>query len=160
MTRCLVVLVGSAQALSQTFDSLSSKVLAPLGAELALFSHQPFPHKSLTFLEYDWRVPEPPSWEAEFLRFGLDNTNIGRYSAVHEQFFSGVGPSPYNGNSAISYFQKFRLGHYLRQAAVMEKYDWILMTRPDFLWFTPIPRLENFDASRIYFLSGEHYSVV
>jgi hypothetical protein len=48
----------------------------------------------------------------------------------------------------------------LERARVVDAYDWLVVTRSDFLWPVPHPESRHLSNHRIYVLNGEHYGGV
>jgi hypothetical protein len=161
--RVLVVLLGQTRAWELTAESLMSNVLDELGADLALCGgdRDDAPNPFYDRAKFNWRMAEPDDWGKLF-----DHDAGGPCWRVLMQpgghLFGGIEDpeKPQQTTAALPlYFRKF-LRESMERAGVTEAYDWLIVTRSDYLWPVPHPDPRYLSEGRIYALDGEEYGGV
>jgi hypothetical protein len=157
--RTLVVVFGETRAAELTADSFFTNVLEELDADLALYvrdgeDRNPF-YERATHLE---TYPEDGNWAAEFDRIsgGSDWRCLLDLSPF---VLGGVEDAehPQIGSAAILCFYRRLLADWLQRAGLVDRYDWFVLTRSDFLWPLPHPPVAALSNRHLYTLDGEHY---
>ena len=162
-TSVLVVVLTSTRGWELTAENLISNVVEELDADLALCVNAGEPHNSLyDAAKYVWRlVPSDDDWAEAFDR----TAGHSRWRILLEpggHLFGGVkdAENPQETVTAAPlYFRRF-LNESMRDTGLAQAYDWLVVTRSDFLWRVPHPRVELLSDRRIYVLDGEEYGGV
>jgi hypothetical protein len=164
-TRTLVVILGQTRAWELTVDSFISNVLDELGADLALCGGDrdergnPFYERA----KFVWQTPEPDDWAEVYDRtVGDSSWRVLLSGTPSENLFGGIKDTekPQVGMGALQMYIRRFLRESLERAGITEAYDWLVVTRSDFLWPLPHPDLRYLSKRRIYVLDGEHYGGV
>jgi hypothetical protein len=157
------VLLGQTRAWELTADSFMSNVLDELGADLALCGDDrgETPNPFYERAKFNWRMAQPTDWGEVFDRdAGGAHWRVLMQPGGH--LFGGVEDPerPQETTAALPlYFRKF-LRESMERAGVTRAYDWLIVTRSDFLWPVPHPDLSHLSERRIYVLDGEEYGGV
>jgi hypothetical protein len=161
--RVLVVVLGQTRAWELTVERFMANVLDELRADLALCGgarderENPFYERA----QFVWRMPEPDDW-ADVFDGAVGKSSWRALCELDANFLGGVEDSdhPQVGSGGIALcFRKF-LKESLEQAGLAEAYDWIVVTRSDFLWPIPHPEVRHLSDRHIYALDGERYGGV
>jgi hypothetical protein len=158
----LVALIGETRAWQLTAPSFFSQLLDPLQADLALCVRDgeetnPFYHRAL----HVWTFEESGDWNAEY-----DRVAAGpgwRCLLEVDPMFMGPIKSeehPQKASAAILYFYRRLLRQSIEAEGLIDRYDWIIVSRSDLLWTLPHPPVERLSARNIHFLDGEQYGGV
>jgi len=158
--RVLVVVLGQTRAWELTADSFMSNVLDELGADLALCGgdrdegDNPFYERA----KFVWRSPEPDDW-AEVYDRAVGDSSWRVLLRPGENTFGGVKDeqNPQVGMGALLLYVWRELGEELRRMGFADYYDWLVVTRSDFLWPVPHADVGYLSGRRIYALDGEQY---
>jgi hypothetical protein len=160
--RALVVLLCETRAWELTAESFTTNVLDELRADLALCVGDREPLNPLyEKAKYVWRLAEPDNWADAYDRTA-GNAAWRMLLELDENLLGGVQDleHPQIGSGGIVlYFREF-LKESLEQAGVTEAYDWIVVTRSDFLWPLPHPDVSYLSDRHIYIFDGERYGGV
>lgn len=149
-----------------TYPSLRDNLLHPLQADLAIFGVRTSAEESIPYA-HQWVFPEPQDWTQELVSAGIDLPNLAELASINPMFLggvlsddkSGVDPKPV-GSGAIILYWRYQLGKILKSDPLLQDYQWIAITRSDFVWSVPHPPLSNLEPERVYFLDGERYGGV
>jgi hypothetical protein len=163
--RALVVVLGQTRAWELAFESFASNVLDPLRADLALCTgRDDGPNPFYERAKFVWQLDEPddlgelydgavgdPSWRVLLRRDDL--------------LFGGVEdadnpPHPRGTRQGLLVYLRWFLKGSLERAGIVDAYDWLVLTRSDFLWPVPHPESRHLSNRSIYALNGEHYGGV
>ncbi len=158
-------MLASTRAWELTADALLSNVVEELGADLALCVNEGEPHNPLyDRARYVWRFrPPDEDWAEAFDRSaGHSRWRVLLQPGAH--LFGGVKDAdnpPFEGSlsAAPLYFRRF-LKESMEGSALTRAYDWLVVTRSDFLWRVPHPGIGVLSDRRIYLLDGEQYGGV
>lgn len=172
--KTLVIVLSETRAHELTFDNFQTNVLNTLNADLAICigtsvdydTNNPFWQRA----KYRWSYPEPDDFatafdeaSAEILRETVGKRRPWRdFLKVKDQFMGGVkDPHDEHPGSAgiLLFFRWFCLKNLVASEAI-DSYDWFVVTRSDFLYTIPHPRVEIFDPEYVYIPDGEQYGGV
>ena len=157
--RTLVLLFGETRAGELTWESFSVNVLDALEADLALYVRadeepNPFHERAAHLATY----PEDGDWAAEYDRIsgGRDWRSLLELSPF---VLGGIEDAehPQIGTSAILLFYRRLLAEWLKRDGLVDRYDWFVLTRSDFLWPLPHPPVARLSDRHLYTLDGEQY---
>jgi hypothetical protein len=159
----LVVVVGTTRAWELSWESLSANLLDELDADLALCvgdrdeGPNPFYERAMQI----WRVHEPDDW-AEAYDEAVGDSSWRALLEPGDALFGGIRdtPHPQPGMVALLIYMRWFLRGCLEGSGALESYDWLVMTRSDFLWPLPHPDLHTLSDRRLYLLDGEQYGGV
>ena len=159
-SRTLVIVLAETRASELTFPSFKQNVLDALGADLALCigdNARETPNAFYSHAKYIWKYNEPEAWATAF-----DSYANGRdwrcLLELQDQWLGGIKhPLQHPGSAGILIFFREFLRRTVLESGVLQSYDWIIITRSDFVWPTPYPKVELFSKDYIYFPDGERY---
>lgn len=159
--KTLVVIMGETRAHELTFPHFKKNVIQQLDADLALCigdNHRETPNEFYSLAKHIWKFKETGDWEAAFDKFAPD-VNWRALVEVNDYWFGVIADPnrPYTGTGCINIFFREFLRRKISGTAVLDQYDWIILTRSDYMWFTPHPPLHLFSPQHIYLPDGEHY---
>ncbi|MGZ8659688.1 MAG: hypothetical protein ACXWYR_08685 [Solirubrobacterales bacterium] len=156
--KVLVVLFGETRATELTAESFRANVLEALGADLALCVRAPEePDAFHDSAEHLLLVDEPedtselydveaaPGWRALL--------------GIRHGFLGGIegGGAEEVGRVAPLYYYRWRLWRWLSDEGVAARYDWIVLSRADFIWPAPHPHVRYLSDRHVHILDGEEY---
>jgi hypothetical protein len=160
--RTLVCIIGQTRAHELTWENFKSNVLDELGADLALCigfdanydTNNPFWQNA----KYGWLVLECPDFTAEVDRISLSLGIVPRWGQLcavptHDGFFGGAGGLP--GAGALNMIFRWHLREGICREHLLDKYDQFIITRSDFIYTVPHPKLE---VGGLWVPDGEDYA--
>lgn len=161
-SQTLTILLCQTRESNFTFPSLKENVLKPLSSDLAFCgSVQGDVADELlqAKAQFWWSMDEPTDWGAS-----LDalHANSGKWRALADlgPLFLGGGDVPgTKGSGAIIMYWRAMLRDRITPE-ILDAYEWFVITRSDFLWEVPHPRVSILDPECIYLLDGERYGGV
>jgi hypothetical protein len=160
--RALVVLLGETRAWELAADAFCKNVLDALGADLAICAragepHNPF-YERATHL---WTFEESGDWAADY-RSAVGSDDWRCLLELGDFFMGGIEDAehPQKAAAAILHFYRSLLGRSLRESGAIDDYDWVIVTRSDFLWPHSHPPVRYLSRRHLYFLDGEQYGGV
>jgi hypothetical protein len=160
----LVVVLCETRAWEITAAEFFRNVIKPLDADLALCvgnSEREVDNPFYDEAEYVWKYPEPEDWGDAFEEVA-GNRDWEVLLSVHELFFGGIQheTNQNSGSGAIIMFFRYFLAMNFNEKNLIEKYDWLIVTRSDFRWPSVHPLLEYLDEDFLYALDGEQWGGV
>ncbi|MDX1740640.1 MAG: hypothetical protein R3178_05065 [Rhodothermales bacterium] len=155
---CLTVILCETRELDRTYDALQRRLLDRLPSDLALcVSSSSDGHRSSP--TYHWRIDDPSGspWD-DFLAREFPDIELGplREYLPSKGIFGGISGTKGSGLIVMAY-REF-LWRYVQ--TLPERYDWLLITRSDFMWLVDHPPMDFLDPNFIYAMSGERYGGV
>jgi hypothetical protein len=165
--RTLVALIGETRATEITADPFRRNLLDALGADLALCVKAGEPANALyERARFVWTFEESGDWVADYdelagrrdwrTLLGISDFFLDAIEYAGEPPPEGAGPS----SDPILFFYRQLLRRYLERDGTLADYDWLIVTRSDFLWPLPHPDPRHLSARRLYTLDGEQYGGV
>ena len=141
-TKTIIVLLGNPRGGEKAWGSLFKNLIKPYKADLALcFGFNE--NKSSTLYKnakYIWEVEEYEKWEDYYFHhFKGNQTWIKSFQIGESSGFSGLFDS--KGSGAI--YCAFLHYIYNYKSDILQKYDRIIITRPDFYYVAKMPILSN-----------------
>jgi hypothetical protein len=160
--KVLVVVLAETRAHEITFPLFKENFLDRLGADLALCvgdNPRETPNPFYSEAKYVWQYKEPDDFTLAF-----DAHAEGRdwrcLLEVRDQWLGGIKhPTLQHPGSAgiLLFFREF-LRRKLEETGVLANYDWLVVTRSDFMWPMRHPALELFSPGHVYVPDGERYN--
>jgi hypothetical protein len=160
-----VVVVGTTRAWELSWESFAANVLDELGADLALCvgdrDRDNRPNPFYERAKFVWEAHEPDDW-AEAYDDAVGDSSWRALLRPHDQLFGGIRDTahPQPGVGALIVYMRRFLKECLEQSDITERYDWLILTRSDFLWPIAHPPLRHLSGRRIYVFDGEHWGGV
>jgi hypothetical protein len=164
--RILVVILGQARASKLTWDSFKTNVLDELLGDLALCIGES-PENNLenpywAHAKYRWVLPE-----YEDFGDGFDQIQMNRIGKINDwrevlkikdQWLGGIkGKEEHPGSAGILVYFKAKLFEFLSSDEIRGLYDRFVITRSDFIWEMPHPKMDRLRKDRIWIPYGEFY---
>ena len=157
--RTLTVVLCQTRESHHTLDSLQKHVLGPLESDLAFCGSsdlQSCDDRLVSSCKHVWTFPEPTDW-LHALDSRLGNGGAWRQlAALAPGFLGGSGLDGTIGSGAIIMYWREMLRDCL-SSSILDTYEWLVITRSDFLWEVPHPQVNLLDPERIYVMDGEKY---
>lgn len=164
--KTLVVILGQARGDRLNWASFKKNVKDILDADLALCigespenipSNQYWAHAI-----YRWVVPEYEDFGDGFDQIQRDrlgeNTEWRQVMTVPDQWLEGIkGENEHPGSAGILVYLKAKLLDFLENEEMQQKYDRYIITRSDFIWELPHPKMDCLVLDRIWIPYGEFY---
>ena len=160
-SKTLTVILCQSREFEHTYKSLKEMVLDPLESDLAFCgSHFPVPSNMIEELsKYFWNYDEPNDWVEALNGISKIRDSWRPLLDLDPVFLGGTGLGDSVGSGAIIMYWREILRHHMNEG-IIEEYEWFVITRSDFLWLTPHPRVDSLNSNDIYFLDGEQYGGV
>jgi hypothetical protein len=174
MNRTLVCVLAETRAHRLTWKGFKKNLLDAIDADLALCIAVPedydYANPYWQHATYKWVVPEYADWgdafdkaqALELKRAGIDRVpSWRRLMEIKDQWLGGVrGDGQHRGSAGILLYFRWALLQYLVRENIFAKYDRVVVTRSDFIWEVPHPRLELLDENAIWAMDGEGWGGV
>ena len=161
--RALVVVVGTTRAWEHAWESFSANVLDELGADLALCcgDRDQRPNPFYERAKYIWMAEEPDDWATAYDE-AVGDSSWRALLRPGDHMFGGIRDTehPQPGMTALPIYMRWFLKQSLERSGVSEQYDWLIVTRSDFIWPVPHPDLPRLSSRHLYLLDGEEYGGV
>ena len=163
--RALVIVLGQTRAWELTFEGFASNVLDPLRADLALCTgRDDGPNPFYERAKFVWRLDEPDDL-GELYDGAVGDSSWRVLLRPDDLVFGGVEdadnpPEPRGTRQGLLVYLRWFLKASLERAGIADAYDWLVVTRSDFLWPAPHPELRHLSNRHIYVLDGEHWGGV
>ena len=168
MNKVLICIIGQLRATHLTYASFEEKCLKKLNADLALcigndellnIDSNPY----IINAKYKWFQKEYEDY-GEGIDSLLRNTKISydenwrQLIKIKDQWLGGVkGEEQHAGSAAILLYFREALLQRLENNNLYNLYDWIVITRSDFIWLLDHPEVKSLSKKRIHIPFGEHY---
>lgn len=171
--RCLIIILGHARASNLTWKSFKSNVFDELNADLALCVGESDNNNDSNpywkHANYKWVSKEYKNYADGYDEFQkkYDGTNNWRelldFAPDHVAPFLGGCYDEFHKPAAsagiLVYYRALAL-EYVSNLKLDTKYDRFLITRSDFIWPHPHPKLEKLSSIYIWIAFGERYGGV
>lgn len=164
--KTLVIVIGQARADKLTWSSFKKNVLEELDADLALcIGNSPANNNSNLYwanAKFKWVVPEYSDFGEGFDQIQLDrygeNTNWRKILKVKNQWLGGIkGKGEHPGSAGILIYFRAKLYDILLKENMTSSYQRFVITRSDFIWLIPHPKVERLNPKFIWVPFGEFY---
>ena len=157
--KTLVAVVGTTRAWELTWESFSANVLDELGADLALCigDRDERPNPFYERAKHVWTVEEPDDW-ADAYDLAVGDSRWRALLRRGDHLLGGVrGTHPQPGAGALTIYMRWSLKRSLEGAGLIGDYDWLVLTRSDFVWPLPHPDPRLLSERHIYAFDGEQW---
>jgi hypothetical protein len=166
--KVLICVLGQVRAAQLTYASFEEKCLKKLNADLALCIGE---DKTLNTDLNPYILNAKYKWfqkEYEDYGEGIDSLlrsakisndeNWRQLIKIKDQWLGGVkGENQHSGSGGIQLYFREALLQHLEHNNLCNQYDWIIITRSDFIWQLDHPELKSLSKKRIYIPFGEQY---
>lgn len=154
--KTLVCMYSNTNAHRITGEPFINNVLKPLGADLALCVKEGEPDNIFyQNAKYVWKHPPVKDWVKKFDEISgnqewqiIMNTE-GHWFGACDQI------KGHNMNAAVILYYRWLLLNHLRD--IRDQYDWIIVSRSDFLWCSLHCQMELLNKNTVYLLDGPQY---
>lgn len=161
-------MIGQTRATEITADHFRRNLLDPLGADLALCVKAGEPENPLhEWARFTSSFEESGDWEATYDQvagrrdwrelLGISDFFLDAIPHLGEQ--AGADPTRARSDPILLLYRQL-LGQWLEGDGILGEYDWLVVTRSDFLWPVPHPDVGRLSGRRLYTLDGEQYGGV
>ena len=169
--KTLVIILSETRAHKLTFDNFEKNVLNVLNADLCvcigLNPDYDYTNPFYTRSKYKFLYNEPEDFGQAFdeayqelipLNTETDPLHWRKFLEIKDQFLGGVkGDNQHPGSAGILIFFRWYLLKQLTEHHLIQQYDRFVITRSDYIYQLPHPRLELLEEKYIWIPNGEHY---
>ncbi len=169
--KTLVALIGETRGVELTANSFRANLLDALDADLALCVKADEPRNPLyERARFIWTFPESGDWNSTYDEMA-GGRNWRALLGFSDFFLDGIERLDNPARPALSHpsrpssdpilhFYRQLLKQSLEREDALADYDWLVVTRSDFLWPLPHPEVRLLADRRLYTLDGEQYGGV
>jgi len=164
MTKTIVCVIGQARAHDITWEKFKSNVLDELKADLAICidTDPNFDFANPFYRNAQYRWFNPPYKFGEYDKafdavqkfYGFD-TDWRILHQLDGTFLGGI--SPHKTVAAILYYNRWVLLQNILAENLLNKYDRFVITRSDYLFSCPHPKMKHLDSDYIWIPDGEDW---
>lgn len=172
--KTLVIILGETRAHELTYENIKKNLIDTVGADLALCigvgENYNYDNPFYQNAKYKFIYDEPPDYSTAFdyaYEIILNENPPSRRNRLHwreflkikDQYLGGI-KDPYEqhpGSAGILIFCRWFLLKNLIDNDLLDKYDFFIITRSDYLYKLPHPKIELLSKDSIYIPDGEHY---
>lgn len=167
--KTLVIVLGQARVDKLCWASFKKNVLEKLDADLALcIGKSPNNNNSNLYwanAKFKWVVPEYDDFGDGFDQIQLErygtNTHWRKILKVKNQWLGGIkGEGEQPGSAGLLIYFRAKLYDILVKENITSLYDRFVITRSDFIWEIPHPKVERLHPDFIWIPFGEFYGGV
>jgi hypothetical protein len=167
----LVIILAETRAYEYTFDNFKKNVIDELNADLCLCigvkNDYNYENPFYKLAKYKFLYNEPEDYGDAF-DYALniikneennDNLTWRHYLNLKDQLFGGVknDKNQHLGSAGILIFFRWFLLKNLIDNNILNKYDRFIITRSDFIYNLPHPKIELLNENFLWFPNEEHY---
>lgn len=164
--KTLVIVLGQARADKLSWASFKKNVLETLDADLALcIGESPMNNNSNLYwanAKFKWEVPEYHDFGDGFDQIQMERygkiTNWRKILQIQNQWLGGIkGEGEQPGSAGLLIYFRAKLYDFLNDEYLTSTYQRFVITRSDFIWEIPHPKVERLDSDFLWFPYGEFY---
>jgi len=170
--KTLVIILSETRAHELTFQNFKENVMEPLKADLCVCigvkSDYDYTNPYYEMAKYHFLYKEPDDFGDAFeeayqstMKDYPYNTNIywREYLKIKDQYLGGIkdDTDQHPGSAAILIFFRWFLLRNLQMYHILDKYDRFVITRSDYIYKLPHPKLDILDSKNIWIPDEEHY---
>ena len=156
----LVIILCETRAHRITGELFMKNVKQSLNADLALcVRDDEEPNIFYENAEYIWKFKEPENYLEEFDKIAGHKDWHKAYEIGNTWLGAGNAKSipKQDGSAAILYYYRWLLINKLREENLIQKYDWFIVTRSDFMWLMPHCPTDLMKPGVFHFPYGQFY---
>lgn len=165
---CLVIVICQTRAHKTVWSSFQEHVLKSLNADLALcVSRSNVPDPFRDHAKYIWEYDDFQDWSVGFDMVhrelggtsswrGVLDVDPGRDSCL----FGGIRYPHTVGSGAVLLYYRWRVLENIRKLGLIDKYDWFIITRSDYMYPVPHVPLTMLSQDSVWIPDGEKYGGV
>lgn len=164
--KTLVIVLGQARADKLSWASFKKNVLEELDADLALCVGESSINNNSNHYwanaKFKWEVPEYDDFGDGFDQIQLERygtfTHWRKILKVKNQWLGGIkGEGEHPGSGGLLIYFRAKLYDILEKENIISLYHRFVITRSDFIWEIPHPKVERLNPDFIWFPYGEFY---
>lgn len=169
MVNTLVIILSETRASEITFDGFKKNVIDVLKADLCLcIGIKPdydYTNPFFSLAKYKFLYDEPDdfgdAFDYAYTLLKKDDLGIPwrEFLKIKDQFLGGIKDAEHQhaGSAGILLFFRWFLLKNLIDHDLIHKYDRFVITRSDFIYQLPHPKVEQMDEQNIWVPDSEHY---
>lgn len=169
MIKTLVIILAETREHELTFDNIKKNLIDELNADLCLCigvkDDYDYNNPFYTFAKHKFLYKEPTNYLSAFqFAENIINPNLKinwhKFMQLKDQFLGGVLVDPsidHLGSAGILIFYRWFLLHKLNETNLINQYDRFIITRSDYIYLLPHPKMEILNENNIWMPNGEHY---
>lgn len=160
--KVLIVVLAETRAHEMTFPLFKKNLLDRLEGDLALCIGDNAREVQNPFYEtakHVWKYREPEDFTESFDDYA-EGRDWRSLLELRDQWLGGVKHPTlgHPGSAGILIFFREFLRRKFQETGVLANYDWLIVTRSDFMWPLPHPAIELFSPDKIHVPDGERYN--
>ena len=174
--KTLVIILCETRAHELTFNNFKTNVIDELNADLCLCigvkQDYDYNNPFYTLAKYKFVYDEPDDFTSAFeYATNILSKDKSKFKELQEplhwreflkiknQFLGGIkdAHNQHPGSGGILLFFRWYLLHNFVENDIISKYDRFVVTRSDFIYQLPHPKMENLDPNSIWIPNCEHY---
>jgi hypothetical protein len=162
--KALVILMVSTTAHKLTEVNFFKNVIDTLGADLALCTRDDEERTDNMFYEratYDWPVAHPTNWSDAYDEIKMAENSQEDWreaSKIGKVWLGGLDTIENQSRTgAIVYYYRWKVLKKIRELGLVDKYDWFIISRHDYMWLVPHAPLNRFDKNSVWIPNAERY---
>ena len=168
--KTLVIILAETRACELTFNNIKTNLIDELHADLCICvgvtKDYDYNNEFYKLAKYKFLYDEPEDY-ADAYDFAYNKITNGRddqlpwreFLKIKDQFLGGIKDQHHQhaGTAGILIFFRWYLQQKLIEHNIIEQYDRFVITRSDYLYTLPHPKLELLDINNIWVPNGEFY---
>lgn len=174
--KTLVVVLAETRAHELTYESFQKNLLDPVDGDLAVCigvkEDYDYANPYYQNAKYRFLYPEPDDYGSAFdaayeliLKESPESPyqlHWRKFLKIKDQFMGGISDptDQHPGSAGILIFYRWFLLQNLLKHRLLEKYDTFIITRSDYIYRLPHPKIEWLSPNTIYIPDGESYQGV
>ncbi len=170
-SKTLVIILSQTRVYEHTFDNFKKNVIDELNADLCIcigtddnYNYNN-PFYKLAKYKYLYKEPEDygDAFDYALKEISKESNNFNlkwrQFLQLKSQIWGGVknDENQHLGSAGILIFYRWFLLKNLKQDNLINEYDRFIITRSDFIYRLPHPKLELLDENNIWVPDEEHY---
>ncbi|MCG2587438.1 hypothetical protein [Rhodohalobacter sulfatireducens] len=164
--KTLVIILGQARADKLCWSSFKKNVLEELDADLALCVGKSSTNDNSNLFwanaKFRWEVPEYDDFGDGFDQLQKDRygkiTHWRKILQVQNQWLGGIkAEEEHPGSGGLLIYFRAKLYDFLVKEDIISSYQRFVITRSDFIWEIPHPKVERLNPRYLWFPYGEFY---
>src|SRR6056297_618710 len=164
--KTLVIILAQARVDKLCWSSFKKNVLEELDADLALCVGKSSTNDNSNLFwanaKFRWEVPEYDDFGDGFDQLQKDRygkiTHWRKILQVQNQWLGGIkAEEEHPGSGGLLIYFRDKLYDFLLEEDLISSYQSFIITRSDFIWEVPHPKVERLNPGYLWFPYGEFY---